>query len=234
MGKEQDNFDSSSVRFGVHKDATIPEHIEPSIQQALQNLEEGLLELPRNQPEYVRQILDKARQAQQDAGQPLSSPEIVALYASGCLKSPLDTMMQKMYAAGHHDLFNMAWDLSFGVGRVISRVYMAVTEIRGESAQQLDLLYLSRPSGQEDTSESIENYLHSLSEYTESAQLLISDPTGYTLVAKTVEDSRDEAITNSAMTKYIVQGAEMAQRLYMAVYPLTEQPPSTSSHSISE
>lgn len=186
------------------------------------------------QQERIKRILGDSKLKYMDLyGIKPSRPLLVSILLINGLQNHIDQTALGHFKAGRYQEFALIFDLGQGVGFVASSIAAAESAISGNLSIDLSstMEEFSRISPDVPTNiEQSDAYKSLFPLATTCAEKLAEDPSGFGLVDFIVHDLdinwRKYPAPNLKIKEIFMVGARTSQKLYKAIYPLTENLPS--------
>ncbi|HYT42969.1 MAG TPA: hypothetical protein VEP90_11550 [Methylomirabilota bacterium] len=204
-------------------------HVRPSTQ--------NFLTLTATNTEGVRNMLSLVRDMEAaETGEQNPMRAVIAgrVLTDQILTSTLDIAAER-YNSGLLPNFVMWYDVADGIQEAGAPLFMAINELRGNTEQKMkQSKALQGEYGTQPTPPIVQGISDSMwrAEVASATRMLQEDPSGFTLIDASVEELKTQARGERAgyrrrmhsyqIPEFVIAGAEMAQAVYKAVYPLTE------------
>lgn len=167
-------------------------------------------------------------------GQKPSRALATSLLVEKNICAAMDNRARAELRAGRHSSFALWFDASAGARAVLAGIPLREAEAHGQREGVSELaknVTHEHTLGRGDPTTQVEGKLIFKAQAYRASELLQQDPTGFFLVDEAVEKIREEVAQPSgtlrgmwvATAEIYLTGAELAQHVYKAIYPLSEE-----------
>jgi hypothetical protein len=167
-------------------------------------------------------------------GQKPSRALATSLLVEKNICAAMDNRAEAELRAGRHSSFALWFDASAGARAVLAGIPLREAEAHGQREGVSKLaknVTHEHTLGRGDPTTQVEEKLIFKAQAHRASELLQQDPTGFFLVDEAVEKIREEVAQPSgtpsgmwvATAEIYLTGAELAQHVYKAIYPLSEE-----------
>lgn len=186
----------------------------------------------QTQPDYhIRKLTSLKEKIEKSLKKPPSRPRLFAAYTieqAELVRRRIHIRKPTLFGASSAQSLASWFDIEYGVRETVSRIFVAERAIaEGPDAPITDIVNHS-PRDSVSAVDDAEYYLHLQKIVSEAVALLKEDPSGFLLLDTFVgqlKAGQTRFISPDRTPEFVVAGAELAQRIYKEIYPLSERLP---------